>query len=76
MSFSISVIISTYDCPQRLDLVLLGFDRQSYKNFQIVVADYGATEETLLMLENFRKLSSMDIAHISDDNDSFQNPLY
>ena len=62
MSFTISVIISTFDCPQRLDLVLLGFENQTYKNFQIVIADYGASDETLLMLDDFRNTSDMNVA--------------
>ena len=74
MSFSISVIISTYDCPQRLDLVLLGFERQSHKDFQIVIADYGSTEETRKMLEDFQKTSDMNIVHLSNADDGFQKP--
>jgi glycosyltransferase involved in cell wall biosynthesis len=74
MSFSISVIISTFDCQERLDLVLLGFDRQTYKDFQVVIADYGSKEETQELLNKVCTLSSMDILHISDEEDGFQKP--
>ncbi len=74
MSFSISVIISTYDCPQRLDLVLLGFERQTYSDFQIVVADYGTNEETKAVLDTFKDNPKLRILHVSDQEDGFQKP--
>lgn len=74
MSFSISVIISTYNCPQRLDLVLLGFDRQTVKDFQIVIADHGANQETRDMLHEYMKSTTRDVVHVTDESEGFQKP--
>ncbi len=74
MSFSISVIVSTFDCPQRLELVLLGFEQQTVKDFQIVVADHGAQTETVEMLEEFRQHSSKDIVYVTHAEEGFQKP--
>ncbi|RJX30807.1 MAG: glycosyltransferase [Oxalobacter sp.] len=74
MSFSISVIISTFDCPKRLDLVLLGFEHQTVKDFQIIVADYGATEETLQALTEFKQHTSKSVLHVSHSEEGFHKP--
>lgn len=71
MSFSVSVIISTYDCPQRLDLVLLGFNQQTDANFEIVIADYGAKQETRDAIEEFRTKSSIDVLHVSSSDEEY-----
>jgi|WetSurMetagenome_2_1015567.scaffolds.fasta_scaffold369911_2 GT2 family glycosyltransferase len=55
-SVTVSAIISTYNNPGFLELCLLGFMRQSYKNFEIIIADDGShtfsNEENMLEKSN------------------------
>jgi glycosyltransferase involved in cell wall biosynthesis len=39
---SISVIISTYNKPKFLEKVLTGYAHQSFKDFEIIIADDGS----------------------------------
>ena len=74
MSFSTSVIISTSDCAKRLELVLLGFENQTTQDFQIVVADHGATEETIAVLDEFKRHSTKELLHIAYNDGEFCKP--
>ena len=49
----ISVIITTYNSPDFLKKCLNSFLKQKDKNFEIVIADDGSTEDTKRIIENF-----------------------
>ena len=49
-----TVIISTYNSPQRLEKTLWGYLAQSVDDFEVVVADDGSTEETTRLLESYQ----------------------
>lgn len=49
-----AVIISTYNRPRALDLVLQGLSRQQIQARQIVVGDDGSTQETREVIESWR----------------------
>lgn len=49
-----AVVISTYNRPKALDLVLQGLSRQKVKAQQIVVGDDGSTNETGDVIERWR----------------------
>ncbi len=51
---SASVVVTTYNNPAYLELVLLGYARQDCKNFEVVVADDGSGPETARLLEQMR----------------------
>ncbi len=42
----ISVIISTYNQPQWLENVVWGYTVQTHRDFELVIADDGSTDET------------------------------
>ncbi len=46
MKFLASVIFTTYNHPEWLEKVLWGFENQTVKDFEIIIADDGSTEET------------------------------
>ncbi len=72
MQLSISIIISTYNSPAWLEKVLWGFENQTYKDFQIVIADDGSTDETRQLIENFKIHSGLDIEHVWHEDNGFQ----
>jgi glycosyltransferase involved in cell wall biosynthesis len=49
-----SVVITTYNNPAYLELVLLGYARQSRRDFEVVVADDGSTEDTRTLIDSIR----------------------
>ena len=49
-----SVIISTYNSPDWLDKVLIGYSVQSNKNFEIIIADDGSDERTRRIIARHR----------------------
>ena len=67
-----SVIISTYNQPEWLYKVLLGFEQQTYKDFDIIIADDGSTEETTFVIEDFQFDSPLKITHVWQANEGFR----
>lgn len=67
----ISVIISTYNQPEWLKKVLWGYEQQTFKRFEIIIADDGSTEKTADMIECFLKESNLKIRHIWQEDDGF-----
>ena len=60
----LSVIISTYNQPAWLEKALHGYLFQTFKDFEMVIADDGSDERTKVMIENFRKLADFPVRHI------------
>ena len=69
---SISVIISTYNKPHFLQKVLTGYLYQSFKDFEIIIADDGSSDETKKIIENFKKVFQQEIHHVWHDDNGFQ----
>lgn len=69
----ISVIISTYNSPQWLELVLAGFFAQRFSGqFELVIADDGSTSETGILLERLAAQSRVPLRHVWQPDDGFQ----
>jgi len=61
---SIALIISTYNNPDFLRLVLNGYARQDDKHFSIYIADDGSKEETRELIEHIKETFPVPIHHI------------
>ena len=72
MSFSVSVIFSTYNSPAWLEKVLWGFENQTYQNFEVIVADDGSTGETRELVERFNLNSALHVQHVWQEDDGFR----
>lgn len=68
----ISVIISTYNSPKWLEKVLWGYSIQTYKNFEIVIADDGSKNDTKELINSFRKKYPFPITHVWHEDSGFQ----
>lgn len=68
----VSVIISTYNAPEWLEKVLWGYELQSDKNFEILIADDGSGDETRDIIEDFKAHSSLEIIHVWHEDRGFQ----
>jgi glycosyltransferase involved in cell wall biosynthesis len=68
----VSVIFSTYNMPAWLEKVLWGFECQTYKDFEIVIADDGSGEETTHLIKRFKQNSPLEIIHVWQEDEGFQ----
>lgn len=70
-----SLLISTYNWPQALELVLQSVARQSYLPQEILVADDGSGVETKLLLEKFCNISGIHIKHVWHEDKGFRKAV-
>lgn len=68
----ISVVISTYNALEWLKKVLWGYAEQTFKDFELVIADDGSTSDTADYIQNFARESGLNIQHVWQEDDGFQ----
>ena len=67
-----SIIISTYNSTEWLEKVLYGYDNQTYRMFEVVIADDGSDERTKNLLTKIQKEVFYPIVHVWHEDDGFQ----
>ena len=68
----LSVIFSTYNSTEWLQKVLWGFELQTYRDFEIVIADDGSGDATREVVDSFRLRTGMKVIHVWHEDDGFQ----
>jgi glycosyltransferase involved in cell wall biosynthesis len=68
----ISVIISTYNQPEWLQKTLWGYEKQTIKTFELIIADDGSTDETRQLIHDFSKKLSYSIKHVWHEDNGFR----
>lgn len=68
----ISVIFTTYNHPVWLEKVLWGYTLQTFKDFEVIVADDGSGEETAELIKRMQKEVNYPIQHVWHEDDGFQ----
>ena len=68
----ISVIISTYNAEAWLEKVLWGYSNQTFKDFEVVIADDGSGPNTKALIERFKQNTKLNINHIWQEDNGFQ----
>ena len=71
----ISIILSTYNQPSWLEKALQGYEFQTFKDFEILIADDGSKDETRLLIENYKNKSKLKITHIWHEDNGFQKTI-
>ena len=69
---SLSIIITTYNAPEWLEKVLIGFECQSFKEFEVVIADDGSGEATRALIEKYKSKGSFPIIHVWHEDEGFR----
>lgn len=69
----VSIIIPTYKDPVALKLILEALEKQTYKNFEVIVAEDDNARETKELIENF--IASYSIKHYSHPDHGNQKPV-
>lgn len=67
-----ALLLSTYNWPAALNLVLKSAMRQSVLPDEILIADDGSKEETKLLIESFQKNSPVPIKHFWQEDLGFR----
>ena len=75
MKKDISIIISTYNSPSWLTKVLYGYNTQTFRNFEVIIADDGSNELTKMCIDNLRKEVFFNIIHVWHEDNGFQKTV-
>ena len=67
-----SVIFTTYNHPAWLEKTLWGFSVQSYRDFEIIVADDGSGSETREVVERLTPQIDIPVRHLWQEDEGFQ----
>lgn len=67
-----SVVITTYNNPRYLELVLLGYARQDRRDFEVIVADDGSRPDTRELIERMRATFPVPLAHAWQEDIGFR----
>lgn len=69
---SCSLILSTYELPKHLELVLTALERQTFKDFEILIADDGSGNETKQVIQDFIQKKTLHITHLWQEHHGFR----
>jgi len=67
-----SLVITTYNWPEALELVLLSLLKQSVLPYEILIADDGSTKNTKQLIKNYSSKFESGINHVWQKDDGFQ----
>jgi glycosyltransferase involved in cell wall biosynthesis len=70
--FPISVVVTTYNRPRALELVLRALDAQSDKNFEVIVGDDGSKAPTRELIDNISSEVSYPLTHVWQEDLGFR----
>ncbi|MFP4064119.1 MAG: glycosyltransferase family 2 protein [Bacteroidales bacterium] len=59
----VAVILSTYNQPRWLEKVLWGYMKQTFRAFDLIIADDGSGEETAEMIRYYQENSALNLYH-------------
>jgi len=68
----VSVILSIFDQPNAFTFSLLGYRRQTFKDFELIVADDGSDTETRQIVEEFRRAADVPVRHVWQENKGYR----
>ncbi len=72
MSINPSIIVTTYNKPRELELVLCGLNMQKYLPAEILIADDGSTHVTADLIKKWASKSKTPIKHIWHEDIGFR----
>ena len=72
---SSSLLISTYNWPLALELVLLSVQKQTVLPTEVLIADDGSTDETKELILHLKKTFPIPIRHFWHENEGFRKAI-
>lgn len=70
--FDATVVISVYNKIRELELVLSGFKGQTFRDFEIIIADDGSNSKMKDFINDYAKDSTLSINHVWQQDNGFQ----
>lgn len=67
-----AVIVTTYNRADALGAVLAGFEAQTDREFELVVADDGSTSETASVIQEYQRRSKGSVRHVWQEDRGFR----
>lgn len=71
-SLNVSVIVTTYNRPEALHLVLLSLNQQTQLPDQVIIADDGSSNATRLLIEQLQDQLYYPLKHVWQKDEGFQ----
>lgn len=71
----VSVIVSTYNQPGLLSRCLLALERQSHRDYEVLVADDGSGEETRSLIEQHARRCPHPLKHVWHEDNGFRKTV-
>lgn len=71
----VALLISTYNWPEALNLVLESVMAQTQLPDEILIADDGSKEETKILIEDWKKKSKVPILHFWQEDKGFRKTI-
>ena len=68
----VSLIVTTYNWPDALEICLRSLAHQSFQSFEVVIADNGSTDETRERIEALRGDLPYPVEHVWQDDQGFR----
>ncbi len=68
MSVKFSVVVPCYNAGELLEEALASLERQTCKDFEVVLIDDGSSDDTLARLRDYEKRASVDAIAIAKEN--------
>jgi len=69
---SLTIVIAVYNGIRQLELLFLALDRQSFRDFEVIIADDGSGTEIAEIIAAHRKSSEYGIAHLWHPDEGFR----
>lgn len=69
------LLISTYNWPSALDLVLKSVMNQSVLPHQVVIADDGSKDETIQLIKNYQQIFPVQLIHVWHEDNGFRKSI-
>jgi glycosyltransferase involved in cell wall biosynthesis len=68
----ISVLVTTYNRPDALDIVLEGYLAQTDRKFQLIIADDGSKDETKKVVSAYGRRAQFPVEHVWQVDQGFR----
>lgn len=68
----ISVIVSTYNAEKWLEKVLIGYSNQTYKDFELIIADDGSRPTTKELIDSYAQNYPVPIRHLWHEDKGYR----
>ena len=70
-----TLVISTYNWPEALELVLLSIEKQTVLPNEVLIADDGSTNDTKKIIEDFKKRINLKVNHVWHEDKGFRKSI-